>query len=94
MAELPDDRKELLFLYIIEHWSTLKIAEWRKQTDRNIRKIRNTSLKRIRKKILPILARMEATGDPLTNWERRFLAKQKAAHTDGRKAAIQQEVSP
>ena len=60
LAELPDDRKELLFLYVIEHWSTMKIAAWRKQTDRNIRKIRNTSLRRIRKKVLPILIRMEA----------------------------------
>ena len=94
LAELPDDRKELLFLYVIEHWSTMKIAAWRKQTDRNIRKIRNTSLKRIRKKILPILLRMEAQGEPLTAWERNFLTKQKAAHSDGRKAALQQEVSP
>ena len=94
LAEMPDDRKELLFLYIIEHWSTMKIAAWRKQTDRNIRKIRNTSLRRIRKKILPILIRMEAHGELLTPWERNFLAKQKAAHSDGRKAALQQEVSP
>ena len=85
LAKLPDDRKELLFLYVIEHWSTMKIAEWRKQTDRNIRKIRNTSLKRIRKRILPILARMETNGEPLTNWERQFLAKEKAAQTNGKK---------
>ena len=93
LAELPDDRKELLFLYAIEHWSTMKIAAWRKQTDRNIRKIRNTSLRRIRKKILPILMRMEAQGKSLTAWERNFLAKQKAALSDGRKAALQQEAS-
>ena len=72
----------------------MKIAAWRKQTDRNIRKIRNTSLKRIRKKILPILLRMEAQSDPLTTWERNFLTKQKAAHPDGGKAALQQEASP
>lgn len=94
LAELPDDRKELLFLYLIEHWSTMKIAAWRKQTDRNIRKIRNTSLRRIRKKILPSLIRMEAQGEPLTAWERNFLVKQKAAHPDGRKATLHQEVSP
>ena len=75
LAELPDDRKELLFLYAIEHWSTMKIAAWRKQTDRNIRKIRNTLLKRIRKKISPVLIRMDADHMPLTNWERNFLAK-------------------
>ena len=63
----------------------MKIAEWRKQTDRNIRKIRNTSLKRIRKRILPIMARMETNGEPLTNWERQFLAKEEAAQTNGKK---------
>ena len=79
LAELPDDRKELLFLYVIERWSTMKIASWRKQTDRNIRKIRNTSLNRIRKKIRRTLTQMEAAGEPLTSWERVFLAKEKAA---------------
>ena len=82
LAELPDDRKELLFLYAIEHWSTLKIARWRKNTDRNVRKIRNTSVNRIRKKILPVLMRMDAAGEPLTSRERRFLAKEKEAFGD------------
>ena len=85
LAELPDDRKELMFLYLIEHWSTMKIASWRHQSDRNIRKIRNTSLKHIRKKILPILMRMDAKGEPLTTWERRFLAKEKASKAGGSK---------
>jgi len=90
LEELPDDRKELLFLYVIEHWSTVKIASWRKQSDRNIRKIRNTSLKRIRKKILPILLNMEAKGEPLTNWEQHFLDKEKAAQAGGTKASRQE----
>ena len=84
LADLPDDRKELLFLHAIEHWSTLKIAKWRKNTDRNIRKIRNTSLNRIRKKILPVLMRMDAAGEPLTDRERQFLAKEKAASEQGK----------
>ncbi len=79
LADLPDDRKELLFLYAIEHWSTLKIAKWRKNTDRNVRKIRNTSLNRIRKKILPVLMRLDAAGEPLTSRERSFLEKEKEA---------------
>ena len=83
LADLPDDRKELLFLYAIEHWSTLKIAKWRKNTDRNVRKIRNTSLNRIRKKILPVLMRLDAAGEPLTSRERQFLAKEKATSEQG-----------
>ena len=81
-----DDRKELLFLYAIEHWSTLKIAKWRKNTDRNVRKIRNTSLNRIRKKILPVLMRMDAAGEPLTSRERSFLAKEKEAFGNKKQA--------
>ena len=81
---LPDDRKELLFLSILEQWSTLKIAEWRNQTDRNIRKIRNTSLNRLRRKILPALQRLLLSGEPLTNWELRFLENEKSAFADGK----------
>lgn len=76
LRELSDDRKELLFLNIIEHWNTLKIAEWRKQSDRNIRKIRNTALQKIRRKALPVLLQMKEAGEPLTNWECRFLTRQ------------------
>ena len=47
-----------------------------------------------RKKIMTILIRMEAQGEPLTAWERNFHVKQKAAHPDGRKATLHQEVSP
>ena len=92
LAELPDDRKELLFLYAVEGWKSKKIAAWRNQTERNICKIRKTSLKRIRKRILPILTRKEESGEPLTNWERNFLAKLKAAR-EKNGAALQQEES-
>ena len=81
LRELSNDRKELLFLNLIEHWSTLKVAEWRGQSDRNIRKIRNTALRKIQRKALPALLQMDEAGESLTNWERSFLTRQGIGQT-------------
>lgn len=51
MDELTAEQKEVLFYYIVKGYSTSKIACIRGQTDRNIRKVKNTALKQIRKKI-------------------------------------------
>lgn len=61
---------------------TLKIAEWRGQSDRNIRKIRNTALQKIRRKALPALLQRDEEGESLTNWERGFLTRQGIVQTD------------
>lgn len=54
LSELSDERKEILF-YIVKGYSTSKIARIRGQSDRNIRKVRNTLLKQVRKKIFEYL---------------------------------------
>ena len=54
----------------------------RGQTDRNIRKVRNTALREIHKKILPVLRRREETGQPMTMEGRRFLAEMKGTDID------------
>ena len=48
---LTAEQKEVLFYYIVKRYSTSRIACIRGQTDRNIRKVKNTALKQIRKKI-------------------------------------------
>ena len=53
--ELNEDHKELLFLCVVRLFSSTRIAKIRKQSDRNIRKVRGTMLKKIRKKLLPAL---------------------------------------
>lgn len=53
----------------------MKIAKLRGQSDRNIRKVRNTMLKRIHKKILPYLKDREEKGFSMTGEERTFLAE-------------------
>lgn len=71
LQELSDDHKFLLFLCAIRQLSSAKIAEINGQSNRNIRKIRNTMLKRIRKKLLPALT--EKAQKQLTLLEKEFL---------------------
>ena len=52
LRELNEDHKFLLFLSALRQYSSVKIAAIREQSDRNIRKVRNTMLKKIRKKLL------------------------------------------
>ena len=71
LQELSDDHKYLLFLCAVRQLSSSKIAEIKGQTDRNIRKVRSTILKRIRKKLLPALT--EKAQKQLTLLEKEFL---------------------
>lgn len=49
LRELSEDHKELLFLCAVRLFSSTRIAAIRGQTDRNIRKVRGTMLKRYEK---------------------------------------------
>lgn len=66
LRELSEDHKLLLFLCAIRQLSSVKIAEIKGQSDRNIRKVRNTMLKRIRKKLLTALIKKSAEAADLT----------------------------
>lgn len=52
---LTAEQKEILYYIAVKGYSTSKIACIRGQTDRNIRKVRNTLLKQIRKKMYEYL---------------------------------------
>lgn len=54
IKNLKPEQKELLFYLAIRQYSCQKIAEIRKQSDRNIRKVRDTMLKKLRKQISPL----------------------------------------
>ena len=75
LYELSDDHKEILYFSAVRMYSSLKIAKLRGQSDRNIRKVRNTMLKKIYKKILPYLKEREEKGLSMTMEERAFLAE-------------------
>lgn len=53
--ELKDAQKELLYQLAIKGYSCQLIATFRAQTDRNIRKIRDTMLKKLRKSFMRVL---------------------------------------
>jgi len=75
LRELNEDHKFLLFLSALRQYSSAKIAAIRGQSDRNIRKVRNTMLKKIRKKLLAALAEKVQAQQPLTLLEKEFLSE-------------------
>lgn len=75
LRELNEDHKFLLFLWALRQYSSVKIAAIRGQSDRNIRKVRNTMLKKIRKKLLTALTEKVQAQQPLTLLEKEFLTE-------------------
>jgi len=73
LRELNEDHKFLLSLSALRQYSSVKIAAIRGQSDRNIRKVRNTMLKKIRKKLLAALTEKVQAQQPLTLLEKEFL---------------------
>ena len=75
LRELNEDQKFLLFLWALRQYSSARIADIRGQTDRNIRKVRNTMMKKIRKKLLAALTQKVQAQQPLTLIEKKFLTE-------------------
>lgn len=73
LRELNEDHKFLLFLWALRQYSSTRIATIKGQSDRNIRKVRNTMLKKIRKKLLAALTEKVQAKQPLTLLEKDFL---------------------
>ena len=74
LLELKEDHKELLFLWAVRLFSSTRIAAIRQQSDRNIRKIRNTMMKKIRKELLSALTDKVEKQLPMTLVEKAFLS--------------------
>lgn len=70
---LNEEQKFLLFMHAVRQYSSAKIAEIKGQSDRNIRKVRGTMLKRIRKKLLGKLNEKVRKQQSLTLLEKKFL---------------------
>lgn len=73
LSDLDENHKELLFLCAVRLFSSTRIAAIRGQSDRNIRKVRATMLKKIRKKLLTALIDKHGK-QPMTLLEKEFLA--------------------
>ena len=75
LLELSEDHKELLFLCAVKLFSSTRVAAIRQQSDRNIRKVRNTILKKIRKKLLAALTEKAEKQQSMTILEKAFLSE-------------------
>ncbi len=72
LNDLKAEQKELLFQSAVQYMDSECIAMLRGQTDRNIRKIRVTMMKKVRKKLLAALSEKVGKQLPLTLLERGF----------------------
>ena len=73
VMNLKLDHKEILFFLGIRLYSTYKLAELRGQTERNIRKVRDTVQRRIHRKLYAALTVLQQNGDELIHLEQDFL---------------------
>ncbi len=73
LRQMKEDHKEILFYTAVRQYSAVQIAAIRGQTDRNIRKVWDTLLKGLRKKLRTRLAERDKQGLPLTTTQRTFL---------------------
>ena len=75
LYKLSDDHKEIIFNTIVRNMSTKALSEIREQSDRNIRKVRATALKKIHNALLKVLLNRKEKGYPLTMEEKQLIEK-------------------
>ncbi len=85
LRRMKEDHKEILFYLAVRRYSAARIAAVRGQTDRNIRKVRDTLLKGLRKKLRKRLAEKDKQGLSLTVAQRAFLQKTEKPPLDSAK---------
>lgn len=73
--KLSDDHKEIIFNTIVRNMSTKALGDIRGQTDRNIRKVRTTAMKKIHKALLCVLQSRKENGISLTMEEKLLIKK-------------------
>ena len=66
------DHKEIFFFLFLRQYSPQRLAALRGQTDRNIRKVRDTALRKLRKKVYNELKRLSKYGYAMNDMERDF----------------------
>ena len=82
ICELKDVHKEVLYYSAVRQYSNQRIACIRKQTDRNILKVKNTILKKLRKKLYISLCERQQMNLPLCRREKEFLENYFSVFTD------------
>ena len=92
IEELSEEHKEILYFLSIRLYSTTQLAQLRGQSDRNIRKVRNTIRKKLQKRLYAHLCQMQDEGKSLTLRERQFMEEYAALLEEkGKDAVIRRE---
>ena len=91
IEELSEEHKEILYFLSIRLYSTTQLAQLRGQSDRNIRKVRNTIRKKLQKKLYAHLCRMQDEGKSLTLREQQFMEEYAALLGEKGKDAVIRE---
>jgi len=86
--ELKDIHKEVLYYSAIRQYSNQTIAHIRSQTDRNILKVKNTILKKLRKKLYVSLHERQQMNLSLNQREKEFLEEYTPVFADRNKAKL------
>jgi hypothetical protein len=82
LCGLDENRKEILYYLAIRLWSPQRLAAYRGQTDRNIRKVYNAAMSDIRSKLYMRLSPHYNVGLPLTFSQREFCKNYNASLAD------------
>ena len=69
---MKEDHKVIFFFLYLRQYSPQRLAVLRGQTDRNIRKVRDTLLRKVRKKVYNELKRLNKRGYTMNDLEREF----------------------
>ena len=70
---LKEEHKEIFYFLFLRQFSPQHMALMRGQTDRNVRKVRDTVLRKIHKKMYKQLSKMQENGYIPSDRELRFL---------------------
>jgi hypothetical protein len=83
LGALDENHKEIMYYLAIRQWSPQKLAIYRGQTDRNIRKVNGKMIADLRAEMYERLRGRFERGDSLTVQQREFCENYKAVHADG-----------
>lgn len=90
--ELDDMHRELLYYWAIRQWSPQRIAAFFDRTDRNIRKVYNTMIDKIRRKMYIRLSPRYAAHEPLTHAQKEFCETYWERLDDSQKGKIAKKI--
>ena len=82
VESMKEDHKEIFFFLFLRQYSPQRLAALRGQTDRNIRKVRDVLLRKVRKKVYHELKRLGEHGYIMNDMERDFYRRYE--ETEGR----------